>query len=60
MKNIIYILLKLFGANQAIAQTDEPIATFVHLEAFEVSAGLDDFDVEDFIRQVQTDIKNKI
>lgn len=39
------------------AQEDDktPIATIVNLEAFEVSAGLDDFDVADFINQVRTD-----
>lgn len=36
-------------------QEEDEIATFVNLDAFEVSAALEDFDVADFIGRVQSD-----
>lgn len=43
----------LVSAQAALAQTD--VAKLVKLKEFVVSASLEDFDVEDFIRQVQED-----
>lgn len=48
----IFILLT-FGFAQANAQTD--IAKLITLDEFVVSAGLEDFDAADFIRQIQED-----
>lgn len=57
MKRIICIFAAIITVNGLWAQEEEetPIATIVNLEAFEVSAGLEDFDVADFINQVRTD-----
>ena len=48
----IFILL-IFGVAKANAQTD--IAKLITLDEFVVSAGLEDFDAADFIRQIQED-----
>jgi hypothetical protein len=56
VKRIFCIIASVIAAHALWAQEEEtPIATIVNLEAFEVSAGLEDFDVADFINQVRND-----
>ncbi len=55
MKTLLHILLAFIPAITLYGQAEDEIATFVNLDAFVVSAALEDFDVEDFMVRVQTD-----